>query len=315
VTGDKRERARAFRPGAVWAGLVSTVLVLILGVAFLGSTGNRVSGATLQSPVFFGTYSQNGNGGTIFEQKCRACHTIGGGRLVGPDLDGVAGRRDKDWIIGFIVTPDQVIASGDPAATQLLKEYGTPMPNLGVSEHEAEDVLAYIEAESSDQAGPAEVKTTKVQPVLISEGTGGDAARGRDIFTGSVSLKNGGAACISCHNIDGIAALGGGAVAKDLTASYSNLGESGLKAILETTPFPLMEAIYGPRPLEDGEVTQLIAFFGESAGAGQEASDQSAIIFLGIGIAGLLVIVILLQTIWRGRLSGVRQTLVKGGSK
>ncbi len=27
---------------------------------------------------------------------CKACHTIGGGKLIGPDLKGVTERRDED---------------------------------------------------------------------------------------------------------------------------------------------------------------------------------------------------------------------------
>ena len=188
-------------------------------------------------------------------------------------------------------------------------------PSLGFSVQEVAEVLVYIEAQSTGPPDSCQVETTEAQPTLLAADTAGDADRGGDIFTGSRPLRNGGAACISCHNIDGIAALGGGVVAKDLTESYSNLGEAGLTSVLETTPFPLMKAIYGPRPLEDDEVANLVAFLGETDGTQQPASGRSLFIFIVIGVAGLLLIIIILQTIWRGRLSGVRQSLVKGGSK
>ncbi len=186
------------------------------------------------------------------------------------------------------------------------------MPNLGLSEQEAEEVLAYIEAQSGSQAASSQAEE---QPTLLAADTAGDAAKGRDIFTGSIPLKNGGAACISCHNVDGIAALGGGAVAKDLTEAYSNLGETGLTSVLKAVPFPLMNAIYEVRPLEDDEVTNLVAFLRETSDTQQPTSGQSPLTIIVIGIAGLLLIVIILQIIWRGRLSGVRQSLVRGGSK
>ncbi len=254
----------------------------------------------------------NDQGQAIFEEKCQGCHSIGGGQIVGPDLKGVTSRRDRDWLISSITSPDQLIAQGDPIATQLVQEYGTPMPNLGLSEQEAAEVLAYIEAQSGSQAASSQAEE---QPTLLAADTTGDAAKGRDIFTGSIPLKNGGATCISCHNVDGIAALGGGAVAKDLTKAYSNLGEAGLTSVLKAVPFPLMKAIYEVRPLEDDEVANLVAFLEETADAQQPAAGQSPLIFIVIGIAGLLLIVIILQVIWRGRLSGVRQSLVKGGSK
>ncbi len=83
-------------------------------------------------------------GKAVFEQKCTSCHTIGGGKLVGPDLKGVTSQRPQDWLVNFITAPDKVIASGDPTATQLVKEYGLPMPNLGISQSQAEDILTYI---------------------------------------------------------------------------------------------------------------------------------------------------------------------------
>lgn len=33
-----------------------------------------------------------------FRQNCTSCHTIGGGRLTGPDLKDVEGRKDSDWL-------------------------------------------------------------------------------------------------------------------------------------------------------------------------------------------------------------------------
>ena len=34
------------------------------------------------------------NGEQLFKTNCTACHTIGGGRLVGPDLIGVTNKRN-----------------------------------------------------------------------------------------------------------------------------------------------------------------------------------------------------------------------------
>ncbi len=296
---------------------VTVVMLIVLSVAAFTTSieneGTRSASTFQVSSVYAAT--QGGQGQAIFEQKCQGCHTIGGGRLVGPDLEGVTNRRDRNWLISFITSPGQLIAQGDSLANQLVQEYGLAMPNLGLSEQDAAEVLAYIEAQSASQPDSSQVKTTEAEPTLLAADTAGDAAKGRDIFIGSISLKNGGAACISCHNIDGIAALGGGTVAKDLTETYSNLGEVGITSVLKAAPFPLMKAIYEVRPLEEDEVANLVAFLGKTTDAQQPAAGQSTLIFIVIGIAGLLLIVIILQTIWRGRLSGVRQSLVKGGSK
>ena len=60
------------------------------------------------------------DGKAIFGQLCQGCHTIGGGKLVGPDLKGVADLRERTWVESFILAPDKVIASGDPIAKGLV---------------------------------------------------------------------------------------------------------------------------------------------------------------------------------------------------
>src|SRR5574341_1634955 len=62
-------------------------------------------------------------GEVIFQQKCAACHTIGGGNTVGPDLKDVTTRESRDWLKRFISAPERMLASHDPRAEQLLKEF------------------------------------------------------------------------------------------------------------------------------------------------------------------------------------------------
>ncbi len=139
----------ASHPGMILTGVTLVMLIVLSVAAFTASIereGTR-SASTLQvSSVYAAT--PGGQGQAIFEQSCKSCHSIGGGRLVGPDLKSVTERRERDWLIRFIVSPDELIAQGDPLAKQLVEEYGIPMPNMGLSQSEAEEVLAYIEAQS-----------------------------------------------------------------------------------------------------------------------------------------------------------------------
>ena len=85
----------------------------------------------------------------LFLQSCSKCHSIGGGRRVGPDLLGVAGRHDKEWILGFIQNPDSYLDS-DAAAKKLLAENsGVRMENAHVTREQAEGLLEFIKAASS----------------------------------------------------------------------------------------------------------------------------------------------------------------------
>ncbi|MBE2223949.1 MAG: multicopper oxidase domain-containing protein, partial [Anaerolineae bacterium] len=84
-------------------------------------------------------------GQAIFSAKCTACHSIGEGVRVGPDLQGVTQLRDPDWLARWITEPDVVLAEGDPIATELLAEHNNvPMPNLQLTSEEVNNVIAYL---------------------------------------------------------------------------------------------------------------------------------------------------------------------------
>lgn len=89
-------------------------------------------------------------GRKLFELNCTACHTVGAGVRVGPDLKGVTERRDLAWLRRFILEPDQMLKEEDPIALAMLKEFGIPMPNLGLSEQQVETLIAYLQMANAD---------------------------------------------------------------------------------------------------------------------------------------------------------------------
>jgi mono/diheme cytochrome c family protein len=96
-------------------------------------------------------------GEEIFNEKCAACHTIGGGRKIGPDLKGVTEKREHEWLVKFISNPEKMYEEGDPIAAELLKEYGIKMPNQNLSDEQVTDVIAYLQSTSAEsQAAPPE---------------------------------------------------------------------------------------------------------------------------------------------------------------
>jgi protein SCO1/2 len=90
-----------------------------------------------------------------FKNHCTACHTVGGGTLIGPDLLGVASRRDRAWLGRYILEPDKVLAEGDPIAAELLAKYNNVrMPNLALSRQEVDGIVEYLERRAAAQAVP-----------------------------------------------------------------------------------------------------------------------------------------------------------------
>jgi cytochrome oxidase Cu insertion factor (SCO1/SenC/PrrC family)/mono/diheme cytochrome c family protein len=89
-------------------------------------------------------------GQALFKKICAPCHTIGVGDRVGPDLRGVTTRRERAWLSAYIQNPARLRALGDPAALALAEKYpAVRMPILGVAQHDAGDLIAYLDAEAS----------------------------------------------------------------------------------------------------------------------------------------------------------------------
>lgn len=83
-------------------------------------------------------------GESLFQTKgCVGCHTVGGGRLTGPDLDGITERREFGWVVAMVVRPDSMLQNDD-VAKELLAEYMTPMVNMGVTQEEAVAIYEYL---------------------------------------------------------------------------------------------------------------------------------------------------------------------------
>ncbi len=88
-----------------------------------------------------------------FESKCLACHSIGQGKKLGPDLAGVTKRRSDDWLARFLKAPEKMLET-DPDAKALLKEYNNiPMPNQGLSDAEVRQYIKYFRWIDAQPAG------------------------------------------------------------------------------------------------------------------------------------------------------------------
>ncbi|MGE0367387.1 MAG: cytochrome c family protein [Candidatus Dadabacteria bacterium] len=100
------------------------------------------------APVTLGQ-SEAEKGKQLFQQKtCAACHTIGGGKLAGPDLAGVTERREEEWLKKWLKSPDTMVMT-DPIAKELLGVYMVPMPNLGLTDEEIDALIEYLESEDA----------------------------------------------------------------------------------------------------------------------------------------------------------------------
>jgi len=240
------------------------------------------------------------NGEATFKQTCSACHSIGKGRLVGPDLKDVHTKRKEDWIIKFVKGSQALIKSGDADAKAIFDEYNMVMPDQNLSDADIKAVIAYIGEQSGGAAAstePAAEATTTEAPVEAASPE--LIANGKALFEGSKAFTNGGASCISCHNANYKDMIAGGVLAKDVTNAYSRLGgDAGLSGILSSPPFPAMTAAFKNNPLTEDEVKAITAFLKDADT--QKAPEGSNPLLMG-GIVGFVLIFIIIFILWGKR--------------
>jgi protein SCO1/2 len=100
----------------------------------------------------------------LFQSRCTACHTIGQGDKLGPDLLGVTARRTHAWLKRYLAEPDKMLAEGDPIATALFETYNTVrMPNQNMGGADLAAILSYLEAQGGAPRQQAQKDSPPVQ--------------------------------------------------------------------------------------------------------------------------------------------------------
>ena len=89
-------------------------------------------------------------GQAMYKKICAPCHTIGVGDKVGPDLRGVTERRDHAWLARYLRNPPAMLAMNDPVARELAAKFDpVRMPNLRLSEQDADDLISFLQQENA----------------------------------------------------------------------------------------------------------------------------------------------------------------------
>jgi mono/diheme cytochrome c family protein len=108
------------------------------------------------------------SGEKLFKQNCTACHMMTSARLVGPGLEGVTDKYEKEWLIKWIRNSQVLIASGDERAIAIYEEYNkVAMNSFDFSDEEFSDLLAYLESPPVKQE-----EVTASDNVVADEGMG-----------------------------------------------------------------------------------------------------------------------------------------------
>jgi nitrite reductase (NO-forming)/hydroxylamine reductase len=162
-----------------------------------------------------GSPAQIAAGDKIFNTQCIACHTIGGGKRVGPDLAGVHERRQPNWLKKWIKDPIGM-AQNDPIGKEIFAEWNNmPMPNPNLNDGQVDEVLAYLnDASAKAKAAPAPAQAEGPRKLSDTEYTSA-----KQIYFDR---------CSGCHGTLRAGATGPALLPK----RTAEIGTDGLKAIL-----------------------------------------------------------------------------------
>ncbi len=252
-------------------------------------TSNQVQGSPAHGEDLFTGRVAFHNGGPA----CITCHSVSGipnGGTTGPDLTQ---------------TYTKFGAAGTSAAIRTL-----PFPmmvpiyhNHLLDSREQADMVAFFHQAADMVAVPS------------SHALQGSFARGEDLFTGRISFRNGGPACIACHSVEGLPFPNGGTLGPDLTQTFTKLGPDGTAAAMQTLYFPAMIPIYRDRQLAPQEQADLEAFFSRTSTLTVAPSPRiTGALIVAAFVLGFIFVVIT-AIVWRNRVLSVRRALVARARK
>lgn len=261
------------------------------------------------------------SGEELFKSHCSTCHTVGKGKLIGPDLSGVYKTKNEDWLHSFIRSSQKMVQSGDKDAVAIFNQFKIPMPDNPLSDQQINSILDFIKQTDagsgggsqtaqkqgqapSDSAG-AKPDSTGAKPDSTATGAvaaaldtikypAADVELGDSLFFGYARFINGAPPCMSCHDVNNPSALGGGKLALDLTAAYPKLRAQGIQGIVTNPPFPAMKAAIKGE-ITPAEINAINAFLKSESERNNYKSPSASVVFLTtVGL--VLAIFIIVQT-------------------
>ncbi len=237
-------------------------------------------------PVFAQT------GEDVFAKNCIACHTIGGGNRVGPDLKGVEERRSVEWIGQFILSSEKLINSGDQDAIDNFEKFNKiKMQDFNFNSAQLTELITYIV-----QAGGGEIPAPEIEEIeLTPDEKALLIPTGARLFEGADRFGEGGVSCFACHHVSYEGMKQGGSLGTDLTSSFTKYnGAAGLKGFIMTPSSAVMEAEYAKHPLTKEEILSLVVFLEDANGNGTPDFESTFLFVGGIILSCILIFAIMI---------------------
>ncbi len=168
-----------------------------------------------------------------FFYRCAGCHTVGGGKLTGPDL-----ITSTKW-------EDSELKS---AIKKMEKNVGP------ISEADLSGLVSFLK--SLNVSSRIAQQKERVEAKLRASLPPASFDEGRKLFSGQKPLANGGPACYSCH----LYKNAGGSLGFNLTTIKEKLAPVALQSAIENSSYKVMRAIYEKHPVTKEEALHLAEY-------------------------------------------------------
>jgi mono/diheme cytochrome c family protein len=216
----------------------------------------------------------------FFLKRCAGCHTIGGGKLTGPDLN-VA----RTW-------PEQDLL---PAIKRMEKNVGP------LREEDMTSLMAFLkDAQVSERLKTSQAELARQMMATLAPAS---AKVGQALFRGQTPLRQGGIACTACHRVQGQ----GGTLGLELSGSFKKMGEVGLISAIENANFKIMDAAYRQHPITKQEAVHIAKFLATVAQTTPPADREAFLAPLGFFLA--LIFCSLVLSLYAYRLRSFRHPI------
>jgi cytochrome c2 len=126
-----------------------TIAASLAIVSFVAPRAAQAQEKAADPAVFTLDEAAAKKGKALFAARaCSGCHTIGKGRMAGPDLAHVNDRRTQEWLHNWLKDPPKMIET-DPDAKALSAQFNNvKMPNMKLTDDDINSLINFIAKES-----------------------------------------------------------------------------------------------------------------------------------------------------------------------
>lgn len=217
----------------------------------------------------------------LFNDSCSACHSIGGGDLVGPDLIKVAHKPRADV---------------EKAVKRMQDNTGPLKPD------QISALVDFLQSANAKEQLAAASKPSEPVIEIAPEQKAASSSIGAQLFFGETAFTNRGVPCLACHTVSGR----GGNLAADLTGVITRRTDTALLTTAQQPGFPMMKAAYGEHAITKQEAYHLLAFFHDPPPP-MDGKEHYHGIAGGIAVAVLAGVAVIV----RSRRAGIRSRMVR----